>query len=103
MNRTYRTYKTHKAYSYLTRRRALIVISVLLGALLVSAFAAAGLGSEPVAVGSFLLVIILKLMGTVSPLSREQDVIIFSLRLPRIDLAIGVVAGMAGSGVWFLA
>ena len=37
MNKTYRTYITHKTYSYLTRRRALIVISVLLAALLVSA------------------------------------------------------------------
>ncbi len=103
MNRTYRSYKTHKAYSYLTRRRALIVISVLLGALLVSAFAAAGLGSEPVAAGSLLPAIISKLTGTVSPLSLEQDVIIFSLRLPRIALAIGVGAALAVAGAAFQA
>jgi ABC-type Fe3+-siderophore transport system permease subunit len=103
MNRIYRTYKTHKPYSYLTRRRALIVISALLGALLVSAFAAAALGSEPVAAGSFFQAIISKLTGTVSPLSREQDVIIFSLRLPRIALAIGVGAALAVAGAAFQA
>jgi ABC-type Fe3+-siderophore transport system permease subunit len=103
MNRTYRTFKTHKTYSYLTRRRALIVISALLGALLVSAVAAAGLGSEHVAAGGLLPAIISKLTGTVSPLSREQEVIIFSLRLPRIALAIGVGAALAVAGAAFQA
>ena len=103
MNRTYRTHKTYKTYSYLTRSRALIVISVLLLALLGLAVTAAGLGSERVASGNLLPAIISKLTGTVSPLSREQDVIIFSLRLPRIALAIGVGAALAVAGAAFQA
>jgi iron complex transport system permease protein len=103
MNKTYRTYITHKTYSYLTRRRALMVISVLLGALLVSAAAAAGLGSEHVSAGGLFPAIISKLTGTVSPLSREQDVIIFSLRMPRIAMAIGVGAALAVAGAAFQA
>jgi iron complex transport system permease protein len=43
------------------------------------------------------------LTGTVSTLSREQDVILFSLRLPRIGLAIGVGAALAIAGAAFQA
>src|SRR5215475_1128594 len=89
--------------SYLTRRRALIVISVLLIALFGFALLALSLGSERVASGSLLPALISKLTGTVSPLSREQDVIIFSLRLPRIALAIGVGAALAVAGAAFQA
>jgi iron complex transport system permease protein len=89
--------------SYLTRHRALIVISVLLLALLGFAVAALSLGSERVAAGSLFPALISKLTGTVSPLSREQDVIIFSLRLPRIALAIGVGAALAIAGAAFQA
>jgi iron complex transport system permease protein len=89
--------------SYLTRRRALIVICVLFLSLLGFAVAAAGLGSERVAAGSLLPALISKLIGTASPLSREQDVIIFSLRLPRIALAIGVGAALAVAGAAFQA
>jgi iron complex transport system permease protein len=89
--------------SYLTRRRALIVISVLLLALFGFAVAALSLGSERVAAGSLFPALISKLIGTVSPLSREQDVIIFSLRLPRIALAIGVGAALAVAGASFQA
>src|SRR5215510_6612811 len=98
MNRTYQTYKPHKTYSYLTRRRAMIVISLLLLALLGFAIAALSLGSEHVASRSLFPALISKLTGTVSPLSSEQDVIIFSLRLPRIALAIGVGAALAVAG-----
>ena len=91
------------AKSYLTRRRALIVLSVLLLALLGFAVAALSLGSERVAAGSLFPALISKLTGTVSPLSREQDVIIFSLRLPRIALAIGVGAALAIAGAAFQA
>jgi ABC-type Fe3+-siderophore transport system permease subunit len=103
MNRTYSTYSTHKTYSHLTRRRALIVVSVLLIALLGFAAAAAVMGSERVAPGSLFPALISKLTGAVSPLSREHDVIIFSLRLPRIALAIGVGAALAVAGAAFQA
>ncbi len=89
--------------SYLTRRRALVVISVLLLALLGFAVAALGMGSEKVAAGSLFPALISKLIGTASPLSREHDVIIFSLRLPRIALAIGVGAALAVAGAAFQA
>src|SRR5262249_9206022 len=89
--------------SYLTVRRALIVISVLLLALLGFAVVAAGLGSEHIATGQLFPALVSKLTGTVSPLSREQDVIVFGLRLPRIALAISVGAALAIAGAAFQA
>ncbi|HEY7180812.1 MAG TPA: iron ABC transporter permease [Blastocatellia bacterium] len=89
--------------SYLTVRRALIVISILLLALFGFAFASLGLGSEHIPVGQLFPALISKLIGTASPLSREHDVIIFSLRLPRIALAIGVGAALAVAGAAFQA
>src|SRR5262245_40795859 len=89
--------------SYLTRRRALIVIFVLFLALLGFAVAALSLGSERVASGRLFPALSSKLTGPVSPLAREQDVIIFSFRLPRIALAIGVGAALAIAGAAFQA
>ncbi|MGE0129121.1 MAG: FecCD family ABC transporter permease [Blastocatellales bacterium] len=89
--------------SYLTRRRALLVISVLLCALFGCAIIALALGSEPVAASQIFSALISKLTGASSPLSIEQDVIIFSLRLPRIALAIGVGAALAIAGAAFQA
>jgi len=89
--------------SYLTRRRALIVFSVLLLALSACAIAALSVGSEHIAAGQLFPALISKLTGTVSTLSREQDVILFSLRLPRIALAIGVGAALAIAGAAFQA
>jgi iron complex transport system permease protein len=89
--------------SYLTVRRALIVISILLLALFGFAFASLSLGSEHIAAGQLFPALISKLIGTASPLSREHDVIIFSLRLPRIALAIGVGAALAVAGAAFQA
>jgi len=89
--------------SYLTRRRALIVFSILLVTLLGCAIASLGAGSEHISAGQLFPALISKLTGTVSPLSREQDVILFSLRLPRIALAIGVGAALAIAGAAFQA
>ncbi|HKQ73611.1 MAG TPA: iron ABC transporter permease [Blastocatellia bacterium] len=89
--------------SYLTRRRAVIVFSILLLALFGSAIAALGAGSEHIAAGELFPALISKLTGTVSTLSREQEVILFSLRLPRIALAIGVGAALAIAGAAFQA
>jgi iron complex transport system permease protein len=87
--------------NYLTRRRALIVISALVLALFGGVFVALSLGSEHVALGQLFPAFISKLIGTASPLSREQDVIIFSLRAPRIALAVGVGAALAVAGAAF--
>lgn len=89
--------------SYLTRRRALIVISILLGSLFICAIAALITGSERVAAWQIFPAMISKLTGTASSLSIEQDVIIFSLRLPRIALAVGVGAALAIAGAAFQA
>jgi iron complex transport system permease protein len=89
--------------SYLTRRRALIVFSILLSALFGCAIVALGAGSEHIPAGRLFPALISKLTGTVSTLSREQDVILFSLRLPRIGLAIGVGAALAIAGAAFQA
>src|SRR5215813_476243 len=89
--------------SYLTRRRALIVFSILLVTLLGCAIASLGAGSEHISAGQLFPALISKLTGTVSTLSREQDVILFSLRLPRIAMAIGVGAALAIAGAAFQA
>ncbi len=89
--------------SYLTRRRAIIVMLALFSALVVCAFASLAIGSEHVATGQLFSALLSKLTGTVSRLSREQDVIVFGLRLPRIALAIGVGAALATAGSAFQA
>ncbi|HEY6400439.1 MAG TPA: iron ABC transporter permease, partial [Blastocatellia bacterium] len=89
--------------NYLTVRRAVIVIIVLLLVLFGAVVAAISLGSEHISIGQFFPALISKLIGTASPLSREQDVIIFDLRLPRIALAIGVGAALAVAGAAFQA
>jgi cobalamin transport system permease protein len=89
--------------NYLTVRRAVIVIFVLLLVLFGAAVAAISLGSEHIGIGQLFPALISKLIGTASPLSREQDVIIFDLRLPRIALAIGVGAALAVAGAAFQA
>jgi iron complex transport system permease protein len=89
--------------NYLTVRRAVIVIFVLLLVLFGAAVAAISLGSEHIGVGQLFPALISKLIGTASPLSREQDVIIFDLRLPRIALAVGVGAALAVAGAAFQA
>ena len=91
------------ANSYLTMGRALIVFSILLAALLVCVIFALGAGSETIPAKQLFPALISKLTGTVSTLSREQDVILFSLRLPRISLAIGVGAALAIAGAAFQA
>ncbi len=61
------------------------------------------IGAEHVGAWQILSAIAAKLTGTVSDLSLEQDVIVFSLRLPRIGLAIGVGAALAMAGAAFQA
>lgn len=91
------------AGSYLTRRRAAIVLLALGLALVIGAMFALAIGSEHVGVGQILSAIVAKLTGATSELTPEQDVIVFSLRLPRIGLAIGVGASLAMAGAAFQA
>ena len=89
--------------SYLTRRRALSVFAILIVGLFACSLMAMGVGSEKIPLGQIVTALISKLTGTVSSLSREQDVILFSLRLPRIAMAIGVGAALATAGAGFQA
>lgn len=75
-----------------------------LGAVLVcAAIIALALGSEFIAPREIVAAVWAKFTGAASPLAREQEVIIFSLRLPRILLALGVGAALALAGAAFQA
>lgn len=89
--------------SYLTRRRAAIVLVALGAALIVCSLLALTVGSEHVGAGQIFTAIVAKLTGSASGLSLEQDVIVFGLRLPRIGLAVGVGAALAMAGAAFQA
>jgi iron complex transport system permease protein len=86
---------------YLTRRRALIVVGSLAAALAVAALFALTIGSEHVATEQVFRALFGKLLGTASSLSREQEVIVFDLRMPRIAMAIGVGSALAIAGAAF--
>jgi iron complex transport system permease protein len=79
--------------SYLTKRRAALVITVLFFVLIFAFIISLALGSEHISLANIL-------SGT---LTREQEVIIFGLRLPRIILAIGSGAALAMAGAAFQA
>ena len=79
--------------AFLTKRRAVFVIAALFIALLCAFIISLALGSEHISLANIL-------SGT---LSREQEVIIFGLRLPRIILAIGSGAALAMAGAAFQA
>lgn len=87
----------------LTSKRAAVTIALMSAALIVIAALALSVGSEYVAAGDILSAVVAKLTGSASTLSREQEVIIFSLRLPRIALAAGVGAVLAVAGASFQA
>ena len=88
---------------YLTKRRTVIVLAVLCGVLLIAFAVALAIGSEYVAVGKIFASLWAKLIGADVPLSREQEVIVFSLRLPRIMLALAMGAALAVAGAVFQA
>jgi iron complex transport system permease protein len=88
---------------YLTMRRALIVTLVLFAAVLMGIVGALAIGSEQIATGQIFAALWAKVTGAASRLTREQDVIIFSLRAPRIALSLGVGAALAIAGAAFQA
>jgi iron complex transport system permease protein len=77
----------------LTKRRARVVLASLCGLLLFASIIALTLGSE--------FISLTQLWS--NTLSREQEMILFSLRLPRIALAIGSGAALALAGAAFQA
>jgi iron complex transport system permease protein len=88
---------------YLTRRRVALVLSSLALALLLAALIALALGSESIPVHLIGNSLMAKLSGAASPLTREQEVILFQLRWPRILLALVVGAALALAGAAFQA
>jgi iron complex transport system permease protein len=94
---------TTEARSYLTKRRTAITILTLGAALAGATVVALALGSERVALSTIFAGLWARLIGAASPLSAEQSVIVFSLRLPRIALALGVGASLATAGAAFQA
>ena len=76
---------------FLTAGRALVTLATLAVLVLVLALIALALGSEPISLASVL-------RGT---LTREQEAIIYGLRLPRIGLALCVGGALAVSGASF--
>ena len=79
--------------AYLTKRRAGLVLALLCGLLLLASILALALGSESISLTQWWS----------NTLSREQEVILFNLRLPRIALAIGSGAALALAGAAFQA
>ncbi len=62
---------------------------------------ALAIGSEHIPAGRLFSALLAKLLGTASPLSREQELIVFDLRMPRTLLAIGVGSALAIAGAAF--
>ena len=91
------------ADGYLTRRRATLALAALTLALLAAGLLSLAIGSESIPLGNLLAALPGRLIGSASPLSPEQDAILFSLRLPRIALAIGVGAALGVAGAAFQA
>jgi iron complex transport system permease protein len=88
---------------YLTRRRALIVMSILCAAVVIGSVSALTIGSEHIAINQIFAALWTRLIGAPSQLTPEQEVIIFSLRVPRIVLSLGVGAALAIAGAAFQA
>jgi iron complex transport system permease protein len=87
----------------LTARRTLATLLVLSMALTALIALSLAIGSERIPPGDILAALISRLRAGTSALSPEQDVILFSLRLPRIGLAAGVGAVLAVAGASFQA
>lgn len=87
----------------LTLRRTVVTLLVLSLALIAVAGVSLSTGSERIPSSEILSALISRLTMGITRLSPEQDVILFSLRLPRIGLAAGVGAVLAVAGASFQA
>ncbi|MBI1764848.1 MAG: iron ABC transporter permease [Acidobacteria bacterium] len=89
--------------AYLTRRRAVLVLTTLVLALLGMTLLALTLGPQPIAAGVLIKGLAATLFGQPAQLSPEHAAIIFDVRLPRIGLALAVGAALALAGAAFQA
>ena len=87
----------------LTRRRLAGTLAVLATALAVAAVVALATGSERVPFGQIVAALAARLTGADTPLSPEQQAIVFDIRLPRILLGIVVGAALSVAGAAFQA
>lgn len=87
----------------LTRPRLVATLAVLAGVTAVAAAVALAVGSERVPLGPLASSIAARLTGGTSPLTPEQQVIVFDIRLPRLLLALVVGASLSVSGAAFQA
>jgi ABC-type Fe3+-siderophore transport system permease subunit len=87
--------------SYLTKRRTLVVLITLCAGLGCVAILALTVGSERISSNQLFSALFAKLMGTTPLLTREQELIVFKLRLPRIAMAVGVGSALAIAGAAF--
>lgn len=87
------TQLTQLQAAHLTKHRARFVLVLLCFALVLTSVIALCLGSEPISLAHLWS----------QSLSREQEIILFNLRLPRIALALGSGAALALAGAGFQA
>jgi iron complex transport system permease protein len=87
----------------LTRRRLSTTLALLAVVLAVAAALALALGSEHVPPGQILAGLAARVTGGPSPLTPEQQAIVFDIRLPRLVLAIVVGAALSVAGAAFQA
>jgi iron complex transport system permease protein len=87
----------------LTKRRLAVTLAALAAALAVAALVALAAGSEHVPFGRIAAAVAARLSGSPSPLSPEQQAIVFDVRLPRILLALVVGASLSVAGAAFQA
>jgi iron complex transport system permease protein len=86
---------------YLTRQRVLLLLTILVSSLGLATLMALAIGSEEIASHRLLGALSSAILGLPSGLSREEETILFQIRLPRVALAIGVGAALALSGAAF--
>lgn len=94
---------TEEKSGVMSAQKAAFVFLILGAVLLLAAAAALAIGSESVPAIDIARALAAKVTRHTSTLSREQEVILFGLRLPRIALAVGVGASLAVAGSAFQA
>ena len=87
----------------LTRRRLAITIASLLVILAVLSMAAIAIGSEHIAFGEILNVMVSEITGRASGIQPEHQTIIAEIRLPRVLMAIIVGASLSVAGAGYQA
>ena len=87
----------------LTGRRLAATLLLLGAAMIVAALVALAVGSEHVPAGQIAQAIAARAAGATSPLTPEQQAIVFDVRLPRLLLALVVGASLGVAGAAFQA